>query len=203
MEKMAGKQKSKRNIKKEVTRLFERSFDMDKLNYKKRSLSTKPKSLLIGIGAATVLYAIGFALAYAAMQNNILPLEEFAKLSWIILIPVTIVGVTAWQISKNRMEYPIRQEILKYIADLEKEGGLLWKFSPLMDVIGIEDTNTKKALAKSNEGKFEELAVEDYTEAVYKLNQVLINTDNRQFSTVIAEAILDNFGKLDLEKRAG
>ena len=200
---MAGKQKSKRNIKKEVTRLFERSFDMDKLNYKKRSLSTKPKSLLIGIGAATVLYAIGFALAYAAMQNNILPLEEFAKLSWIILIPVTIVGVTAWQISKNRMEYPIRQEILKYIADLEKEGGLLWKFSPLMDVIGIEDTNTKKALAKSNEGKFEELAVEDYTEAVYKLNQVLINTDNRQFSTVIAEAILDNFGKLDLEKRAG
>jgi len=201
--KMAGKQKSKRNIKKEVTRLFERSFDMDKLNYKKRSLSTKPKSLLIGIGAASVLYAIGFALAYAAMQNNILPLEEFAKLSWIILIPVTIVGVTAWQISKNRMEYPIRQEILKYIADLEKEGGLLWKFSPLMDVIGIEDTNTKKALAKSNEGKFEELAVEDYTDAVYKLNQVLINTDNRQFSTVIAEAILDNFGKLDLEKRAG
>jgi len=199
---MAGKQKSKRNIKKEVMRLFERSFDMDKLNYKKLSLSTKPKSLLIGIGAGTVMYATGFALAYAAMQNNILPLEEFAKLSWIILIPVTIVGVTAWQISKNRMEYPIRQEILKYIAELEKEGGLLWKFSPLMDVIGIEDTNTKKALAKSNEGKFEELAVEDYTEAVNKLNQVLINTDNRQFSTVVAEAILDNFGKLDLEKQA-
>lgn len=198
---MAGKQKSKRNIKKEVMRLFERSFDMDKLNYKKLSLSTKPKSLLIGLGAATALYGSGFALAYLAMQNNILPLEEFAKLSWIILIPVTIVGVTVWQISKNRMEYPIRQKILNYIAELEKEGGLIWKFSPLMDVIGIEDMVTKKAIAKSREGKFEELAVEDYTEAVDKLNQVLMNTDNRNFSTIVAEAILDNFGKLDLEKQ--
>ena len=200
---MAGKQKSKRNIKKEVTRLFERSFDMDKLNYKKLSLSTKPKSLLIGLGAATALYATGFSLAYVAMEKNILPLEEFAKLSWIILIPVTIVGVTAWQISKNRMEYPIRQKILKYISEIEKEGGLIWKFSPLMDVIGIEDMATKKAIAKSREGKSEDLAVEDYTEAVDKLNQVLENTENREFSTIVAEAILDNFGKLELEKRAG
>jgi len=199
---MAGKQKSKRNIKKEVTRLFERSFDLNKLNYKKRSLSTKPKSLLIGIGAASVLYAIGFALAFVAMEKNILPLEEFAKLSWIILIPVTIVGVTAWQISKNRMEYPIRQDILNYMSELEKNGGLLWKFSPLMDVIGIEDTDTKKALAKSNEGKVDELAVEDYTEAVEKINQVLLNTENRLFSNVVAEAILENFGKLQLDRQA-
>ncbi|HFE37277.1 MAG TPA: hypothetical protein ENK06_02505 [Gammaproteobacteria bacterium] len=192
---MAGKQKSKRNIKKEVRRLFERSFDMDQLNYKKLSLPTKPKSLLIGLGSASALYAAGFALAYIAMEKNILPLEEFAKLSWIILIPVTIVGVTAWQISKNRMEYPIRQKILTYMAALEKDGGLLWKFSPLMDVIGIEDTDTKKALTKSREGKVDELAVEDYTEAVEKLNQVLLNTDNRYFSNVIAEAILENFDK--------
>jgi len=194
---MAGKQKSKRNIKKEVSRLFDRSFDRDQLNYKKLSMPTKPKSLLFGLGAASAIYAAGFVLAYMAMQNNILPLEQFAKLTWIILIPVTIVGVTTWQISKNRMEYPIRQKILKYMAELEKDGGLLWRFSPLMDIIGIEDGITRKAIAKSSEGKVDELAVEDYTEAVEKLGQVIANTDNREFSTVVAEAILDNFGGSD------
>ncbi len=198
---MAGKQKSKRNIKKEVVRLFEKSFDLKRLNYEKLSLSIKPKSLLIGLGAASALYGTGFLLAFLAMEKNILPLEDFAKLSWIILIPVTIVGVTVWQIAKNRMEYPIRQDIRQYMTVLEENGGLLWKFSPLMDVIGIEDTNTKRTLVKSKEGDIEKLAIEDYTDAVDKLNQVLINTDNRQFSTIVAEAILENFGKLDTEKQ--
>lgn len=198
---MAGKQKSKRNIKKDVVRLFERSFDMERLNYTKMSLSTKPKSLFVGMGAATALYATGFILAYMAMQNNILPLEGFVKLSWIILIPVTIVGVTAWQIAKNRMEYPIRQKVRSYITELEQGDGLLWKFTPLMDIIGIEDTNTKKTLTKSSEKKADDIAVEDYTDAVEKLNQVLRNTNNHSFSSVVAEGILDNFGKLDSEKR--
>jgi len=197
---MAGKQKSKRNIKKEVVRLFEKSFDLKRLNYEKLSLSIKPKSLLIGLGAASALYGTGFLLAFLAMEKNILPLEDFAKLSWIILIPVTIVGVTVWQIAKNRMEYPIRQDIRQYMTVLEENGGLLWKFSPLLDVIGIEDTNTKLTLAKSKKGDIEKLAIEDYTDAVDKLNKVLVNTDNRQFSTIVAEGILANFGKLEIEK---
>jgi len=75
---------------------------------------------------------------------------------------------------------------------------LIWKFSPLMDVVGIEDMETRKALAKSREGKVEDLAVEDYTEAVTKLYQVLTNSDNRSFPTSVAESILQNFGKLEL-----
>lgn len=193
---MASKPKSKRNVKKEVVRLFERSFDLEKLDYKKRSIPLKPKSALVGLGVATALYVIGFALAYTAMGKNLLPLESFAKLVWILMLPTTILGVFAWQIAKNRMEYPIRQDVREYMNDLEENKGLLWKFSPLMDIVGIDDINTKKALAKSREGKIDDLDIEDYTEAVGKLNQLLIDTESRQFSTVIAESVLENFGKL-------
>lgn len=194
---MAGKTKTKRNVRKEVIRLFEKSLDLNKLNYKKRSQVLKPKSMLIGLGVAFALYGTAFTLAYWAMNNNILPLEGFAKLVWILMIPTTVLGLFAWQLAKNRMEYPIRQEILGHMGEVEKNGGFLWKFSPLMDIVGIEDTDTKKALAKSREGKVEELAVEDYTEAVFKLHQVLSNSDKRSFPTSTAESILENFGKFD------
>lgn len=194
---MASKTKTKRNVRKEVIRLFEKSLDVEKLNYKKRSQQIKPKSMLVGIAVAFGLYAVGFMAAYMAMGNNILPLEGFAKLVWILIIPTTVLGLFAWQLSKNRMEYPLRQEILAYMSNVEDKGGLIWKFSPLMDIVGIEDTDTKKALAKSREGKVEELAVEDYTDAVSKLYQVLMNSDNRNFSTSMAESVLENFGKLE------
>jgi len=194
---MAGKQKSKRNLKKEVARLFERSFDLQKLNYKKRSMSLKPKSMLVGLGVAAGLYIAAFALANYAMNNNVIPLEGFAKLVWIMMIPTTIVGALAWQIAKNRMEYPIRQDVREYMHGLEQTGGLLWKFSPLMDIIGIDDMTTKRALAQSKEGKWEDMEIEDYTEAVFALNKALEGTENKQFSTVVAEAVLENFGKLE------
>ena len=196
---MAGKQKSRRNIKKEVVRLFEKSLDLEKLDYKKRSQRLKPKAMLIGIGVASGLYGVGFLLAYIAMGNNILPIDGFAKLVWIMMIPTTVIGLLAWQLAKNRMEYPIRQEILAYIEDLEKNGGLLWKFSPLIDIVGLEDPDVKKALAKSQQGKADELAVEDYTDTIAKLKLILMNIEAKSFSTVVAESVLENFGKLDLK----
>lgn len=192
---MATKQK-KRNVRKEVSRLFERSFDLDKLDYKKRGLALKPKSALIGLLVATVLYVIGFALAYTAMGRNLLPLEAFAKLVWIMMLPTTLVGIFAWQIAKNRMEYPIRSDIRDYMNDIEEGKGLLWKFSPLMDIVGIDDLNMKKAIAKSRESKIDELDIEDYTEAVAKFNQLLNEAEAREFTTVIAESVLENFDKL-------
>ena len=194
---MNAKSKTVHNARKEVRRLFEKSLELDKLDYKKRSQPTKPKSILIGLGVAFGLYSIGFAVAYMGLSNNVLPLEGFSKLVWIMMIPTTVIGLFAWQLAKNRMEYPIRQEILKYMQEVENNGGLLWKFSPLMDAIGIEDTDTKRTLAKSREGKVEELAVEDYTDAVSRLHQVLSNTDNRSFPTSVAESVLENFSKME------
>jgi len=193
---MAVKQKNKKTIKKEVVRLYNRSFDLEKLNYKKRSIPLKPKSALVGLGVATTLYIIGFMLSYSAMQNNMLPLEAFAKLVWIMMIPTTILGVFAWQIAKNRMEYPVRQDVREYMNKLEEGKGLLWKFEPLLDIVPVEDFKAKKVLAKSREGKIDKLDIEDYTETVEKLNQLLVDTEARRFSTVIAEGVLDNFGKL-------
>ena len=190
---MNEKSKTRRNARKEVRRLFEKYLDLDKLDYKKRGQLINPKSILIGLGVAFGLYSIGFVITYMAMNNNVLSLHGFSKLVWIMMIPTTVLGLFVWQLAKNRMEYPLRQDILKYMQELESNGGLLWKFSPLIDLSGVEDMDTKKALAKSREGKVEELAVEDYTDAVSWLHQVLTNTDNRSFPTSVAESVLENF----------
>ena len=190
---MNEKSKTRRNARKEVRRLFEKYLDLDKLDYKKRGHLINPKSILIGLGVAFGLYSIGFVITYMAMNNNVLSLHGFSKLVWIMMIPTTVLGLFVWQLAKNRMEYPLRQDILKYMQELESNGGLLWKFSPLIDLSGVEDMDTKKALAKSREGKVEELAVEDYTDAVSWLHQVLTNTDNRSFPTSVAESVLENF----------
>lgn len=190
---MNEKSKTRRNARKEVRRLFEKYLDLDKLDYKKRGQLINPKSILIGLGVAFGLYSIGFVITYMAMNNNVLSLHGFSKLVWIMMIPTTVIGLFVWQLAKNRMEYPLRQDILKYMQELESNGGLLWKFSPLIDLSGVEDMDTKKALAKSREGKVEELAVEDYTDAVSWLHQVLTNTDNRSFPTSVAESVLENF----------
>ena len=190
---MNEKSKTRRNARKEVRRLFEKYLDLDKLDYKKRGHLINPKSILIGLGVAFGLYSIGFVITYMAMNNNVLSLHGFSKLVWIMMIPTTVIGLFVWQLAKNRMEYPLRQDILKYMQELESNGGLLWKFSPLIDLSGVEDMDTKKALAKSREGKVEELAVEDYTDAVSWLHQVLTNTDNRSFPTSVAESVLENF----------
>ncbi len=192
---MAGK--SKKNSRREVVRLFEKSLDRDKLNYKKLTQPTKPKSMLFGLGIAFGVYGIGFATAYAALNNNILPIDGFAKLVWIMMLPTTMFGLVGWQLSKNRMEQPIRQEILEYITEIEEKGGLIWKFAPLMEMLPVEDIPTKKAIDKSREGKIDELALEDYTDAVACLYKVLSDFDNRTFPTSVAESVLENFGKLE------
>ncbi len=194
---MASKQKGKRGIKKEIVRQFERSFDLPKLDYKKRIQSIKPKAMLYGLGAGSLLYCIAFGFAYLGVSNNVMPLESFAKFVWIIMVPTTVVGLFVWLLVKNRLEYPIRQDILKYVAELEHDDGLLWRFSPVIDHVNPNDYASKKTFNLSREGKSKELAVEDYTEVIDKLKDILKNTENRNFDNKIAEEILVNFDKAE------
>jgi len=194
---MASKQKGKRGIKKEIVRQFERSFDLSKLDYKKRIQPIKPKAMLYGLGAGSLLYGIAFGFAYLGVSNNVMPLESFAKFVWIIMVPTTVVGLFVWLLVKNRMEYPIRQDILKYVAELEHDDGLLWRFSPVIDYANPNDYASKKIFNLSREGKSKELAVEDYTEVIDKLKNIMNNMENRNFDNKIAEEILVNFDKTE------
>jgi len=195
---MASKQKGKRGIKKEIVRQFERSFDLPKLDYKKRVQPIKPKAMLYGLASGSLLYCIAFGFAYVGVSNNVMPLESFAKFVWIIMVPTTVVGLFVWLLVKNRMEYPIRQDILKYVAELEHNDGLLWRFAPVIDHVDPNDYASKKTFNLSREGKIKDMAVEDYTEVIDKLKDILSNTENRNFDNKIAEEVLENFDKTEV-----
>ncbi len=190
---MAGKHKAKRSYKKEVLRRFEKNFDANRLDYKKKAKTVKPRAMLTGLLVAGGIYMLGFSFAYWAMSSNSLPLETFAKLVWIMMIPTTIFGFFAWQLSKNRLEYPIRMEIREYMQELEANSGLLWRFLPVMDFSSELAGDIRKAFAWSEQGKVKDLAIEEYTDAVQELADTIFNTDSKNFTPEFASKIEQNF----------
>ena len=190
---MSDKDKSKRGLKKDIQRQFENAFDVEKLDYKTRSKPIRPKALLWGTGVAFALYGSGFVLAYIGFSNNTLAYDGFAKLVWIMMIPATVIGAFAFALAKNRMEYPLRQDILKYVAQLEQKGGLLWRFQPLYQQSGGTNKDVKNAFSYSEKGQIDQLAVEDYTDAVQAMHGYLLAADNREFNSSTTEDIEANF----------
>lgn len=192
---MLEKEKGKRGIKKEIQRQFEGVYDLRKLDYKTRVKPVRPKAILWGTGVAFTLYGIGFFLSYIGWNNNTLAYEGFAKLVWIMMIPSTVIGTFVFALAKNRMEYPLRQDILKYVAQLEAKSGMLWRFEPLFQKTSVTNVDVKKAFAHSREGQIDKIAVEDYTDAVQAMYSYLLVAENTEFTATIAEEIEGNFRK--------
>lgn len=196
---MSDKPKNRRGLKKEVVRHFEQTFDLWRLDYKTRSKNTAPKAALIGFATAGGLYAVGFFLGFVAVDNNVLPLEMFARLAWIIMVPTTIVGFLVWQISKNRMEFPVRDDIRKFIAELEQGNGLLWRYFPIFDALDPEHADLKKAFIWSQEKRTDKLAIEEYCDAVLEMAALFRAGDGREFTVDMLEQVARNL-ELDLDK---
>ncbi|MDH5299744.1 MAG: hypothetical protein OEW58_00080 [Gammaproteobacteria bacterium] len=192
---MSSRHRNERAAKKEIKRLFDRSFDIYRLNYKARVKKHKPKALLYGIFAAFSLYTIGFVGGYYGFSNNLIPLAGFAKMVWIFMIPSIVVGLLTYLISKNRMDYPTRVDIREYITELEKGDGLLWKFFPLWEKYDGTTGPTKKALAWSQEKRTDKLDLEDYTDAIAALYHILDEREVKALDNDVVEKILRNFGK--------
>lgn len=199
---MAKQSKGKRSPKKELMRRFEREFDLHRLNYPARVKMVRPKSMLIGFITAGGLYSIGFGLSYAAMASNNLPLESFAKMVWMMMIPTTIAGFFAWQLSKNRMEYPIRVDITSYISELEAKKGLLWRFSPLIDLFDDTPLEVKKALSWSQEGRTDKLDVEEYTDSLFSLLNVFRDNEDSPKLPELTAKVNANFSGSEQEHPA-
>lgn len=155
----------------------------------------KPKAMLVGLFTASILYGIGFAIAYMAMQNNTLPLEVFAKIVWMLMIPTTIVGFFAWQLAKNRMEYPVRMQIRRVMEEIEADGGILWRFGPILELVNTPNPEVKKAFSWSAEGKVAKLDIEDYILAVEFLDEMMLDTQGKRFTQQLLDEIEENFNK--------
>ena len=190
---MAKKLRTAKSSGKEVKRLFDRSFDLARLNLAKRSARTKPKAMLFGFATAGIIYIVAYSLGYYGFSQNIMPIGAFAKLTWILMIPATVVGMFVWIIVKNRLEYPVRADIRDYITELEAGKGLIWRFLPLWEQFDGTTGATKKAMSWSAEKKIDKLDVDDYVDAVFHLYRILQENEAKQISDTTAEGVIRNF----------
>jgi hypothetical protein len=173
---------SKRKIKKGIVSQIEETFDLKRLNYEVRTKPIRNKSKLIGAFSAFLIYSLGYATGYYSWQHHLLDYEAFARLVWILMIPATVVGIFIWLLTTNRREYAVRQDVQIYIKQLESEGGLLWRFAPILSELKPNDLTCKEMIMASKEGNYDKMVPEDYSKAVINLYNIVKESGSRQIS---------------------
>lgn len=175
---MHQRKQQRRRGRRDLLRRLERSLDSRLLpDYLRRIRSERNRSKLTGVVTAGAVYTAFFILGFTAWKFALLPEAAFAKLSWIMMIPASVVGALTWLIAANRREFPIREEAKAHIARLEGGGGTLWRYAPLLEGLCPEDGVARRALEQSRRGG-EQIVPEDYIAAVTSLTQALQACDN-------------------------
>ena len=170
--------KKSRGGRRELRRRFEALIDVSRFDYEKRTEVGRAQARLYGVAAAGVLYGLGFVGGYFAWSNQTLPVNQFSMLTWMWMVPCTFIGILVWKVVSTRREYPVRQEIRRYIGGLESNGGLLWRFAPLFDRDEIDGSTTGRVIELSREGRGIDIALEDYARAVGRVQALLSAAEN-------------------------
>lgn len=171
--------KSKRRQRRGLLNRLENKFDIEKLDYHIKAKALKNEARLHGLLTALGLYALGYGTAYLWWLSGGLPEERFSLLSWLLMVPCTMIAFFVWGIISGRKTHPLFQEMREYINKLEDGGGLLWRFEPLMQAYGVTDGASQRVVAQSREGRADKIAVEDYADTVLKLHAALKSQDQR------------------------
>lgn len=184
----------KRNIRKEIKKQFNQHFDLTQLNYQSRVRPVRGKALLYGALSAGGLYISIYAAAYVGWSKNVIPMDVLAKMVWIMMIPTTILGFLVWQIMRNRLEYPIRNQMRKYIEKIETDAnGLLWRYAPLWEKFDGTTSTLKRAISQSEAANVEKIDIEDYAESVNKMALFFDNSTNSEWNVTLSEKLENNF----------
>ena len=187
-----AQKKHKRRYKRDLLKQLEATFDLERLDYQKKTRPVQGKSILFGVVAAFLVYSLGFAAGYTGWQNQVVDYAMFAKMVWLMMIPASVIGVVTWLLVKNRLEYPIRCEMRDYIRALEGERGLLWRYLPLLNELEPDNLVCKEMMARSSEGKLDDLAPEDYGRAVRELIAMLRESGSKAISPETMEEVEKN-----------
>ncbi|HHJ80521.1 MAG TPA: hypothetical protein ENJ65_02690, partial [Candidatus Tenderia electrophaga] len=134
---MSNQQPSKRHSRKNVIRDVERHITLSRLDYKPRVKPGKAMAKVIGLIFAAVIYMAGFGIAYFSWSRGTIDASLLNKISFIFMIPASIVGMLAFLISSNRREFPIREDIRAHVRDFEGENGYLWRFEPILNQLEL------------------------------------------------------------------
>lgn len=182
-----------KKIRRDIARRFERTYNPRDFDIKEKSRQGRGKALIFGLLTAGILYMLANMAANYGFQRNLIEAENYAKLIWISMIPCTVLGLLVWLISKNRYEYPVRQEIRSLIEGIEGKEGFLWRFKPIWEHYDGETTTFKKALVWSEEKKIDKLDLEDYCDTVAELRKLLAFSEQDKIPTNVLEAVASNF----------
>ncbi len=192
-----ARKKSKRRFKRDLVKQLESTFDLERLDYQKKTRPVQGKAILFGVLAAFVIYSLGFAAGYSGWQNQVVDYALFAKMVWLMMIPASVIGVVTWLLVRNRLEYPVRTAMRDYIRSLEGEAGLLWRYLPLLNELAPDNLNCKEMMARSSEGKFDDLHPEDYGKAVSDLIALVRESGSKAISPESMEELEKNFSSDD------
>jgi len=169
---VATKDKTPRRLRREVINRFEQGFDFARLDYDRRVKPLRGKAIIRGVLTAAAVYLAGFSLGYYGWQQQSVGYELFAKLVWILMVPATVVGAFVWLITSQRLEYTVREDIRRYIAEREAGGGFMWRFGPLFEALLAENYTAKRLLQQSADVP-DTMDPEDYARSLQLLRQQL------------------------------
>lgn len=192
---MTARGKSQRQIRKQILRHLEDTFDLARLDYKKRVTPLKHKAKLVGIAVAAAVYGAGFGLAYFAWQTGRTDYETFGKFVWIFMVPSSVVGAFAYMLNGNRREFRVAKDIFAHIDVVEGRSGMLWRYEPVLMELFPDDKVVKHVLEASRETSFSKLEPEDYAIVIHRLYAALQSGEGRSISDTAADAFEDNLTK--------
>ena len=192
---MTARGRSQRQIRKQLLRHIEDTFDLPRLDYKKRVTPLKHRAKLVGVVAAAIVYGLGFGLAYYAWKSGKADYETFVKFVWIFMIPSSVIGAFAYMLNGNRREFGVAKDIFEHIDVVEGPAGMLWRYEPVLTEIYPDDAVVKQAVAASREGTLAAIEPEDYAGVVHKLHAFLAGGEGRSISDEAVEAFEVNLAK--------
>jgi len=170
---MSNQQPSKRHSRKNVIRDFEKNFTLSRLDYKPRVKPGKAMAKVVGLIFAAVVYLAGFGMSYISWSRGAIDAMLLNKISFVLMIPASIIGMMAFLISSNRREFPIREDIRVHVRDFEGDTGYLWRFEPILNQMELKKIDIEWLIKASREGTLIEMAPEDICATIQALHEAL------------------------------
>ncbi len=192
---MSAKGKNQRQLRKQVLRHVESTFDLKRLEFKNRVTPQKHRAKLVGVMVAAAAYSVGFGLAYFAWQTGRTEYETFAKFSWIFMLPSSVVGVFAYMLSSNRREYAVAKDIMVHMLTLEGGYGLLWRYEPVLHELLKDDAVAQRLVEASRHGKMPAVEPEDYALVIHRMHEALRSGEGASLSAEAVDAFEENLAE--------
>lgn len=196
---MTGKAISKRQLRKAVVAQFARHFDVSRLDFRRELSRCKGRARLIGLGVATILYGLGFAVAYLGWSRGTVPDEALAKWVWLLMVPTSVVGALVWLITQSRGEYALRQQVKTYVQEVEADDGRLWRYRPLLQDVALKGVDVKLTIEQSERGQLDTLDPLDYAQTVFALQDRINEATNTVWNS---DTVLQLAKNLQIESEA-